>query len=74
MLTPSLGSNSDFFEFENILMAEGPLVQTSEKGYLGIIPLEMGILSVFYFYFFREGLRVIYNSDISEKSSPPYRV
>ena len=23
-------------------MAEGPLVQTSEKGYLGIIPLEMG--------------------------------
>ena len=55
-------------------MAEGPLVQTSEKGYLGIIPLEMGILSVFYFYFFREGLRVIYNSDISEKSSPPYRV
>ena len=26
--------NSDIFEFESILTAENPLIQTSEKGYL----------------------------------------
>ena len=47
MLTPPLGSILDIFEFENILMAEDPLGQTSEKGYFGIFALKMGILSVF---------------------------
>ena len=51
MLTPPLGSNSDFFEFENILTAEDPLGQTPEKGYLGAFTLKMGILSVFMFIF-----------------------
>ena len=35
----SLGSNSDFFEFENILTAEDSLGQTYEKAYLGIFTL-----------------------------------
>ena len=33
---PHLGSNSDIFEFENILMEDDPLGQASEKSYLGI--------------------------------------
>ena len=41
---PSLGSNSDFFEFGNILTVEDPIGQTSEKGYFGIFKLKMGIL------------------------------
>ena len=36
---PPLGSNSDIFEFENILTAEDPLGQTSKNGYLGIFTL-----------------------------------
>ena len=35
MLTPPLRSNSDIFEFENILTTEDPLGQTPEMGYLG---------------------------------------
>ena len=65
MLTPPLGSNSDSFEFENILTAEDPLGQTSEKGYFGIITLKMGM---FFSYLLLGCLRVIYNSDIFEKS------
>ena len=37
------------FEFENILTTVDPLRQTSEKGYLGIFTLKMGIRSVFIF-------------------------
>ena len=42
MLTPTIGSNSDIFEFENILMAEVQLGQTSYRGYLSIFTLKMG--------------------------------
>ena len=55
MLTPPLGSKSVFFEFENILTVEDPLGQTSDKGYLGLFTLKMGILSVF-ILLFEEGV------------------
>ena len=72
MLTPPLGSNTDFFEFKNILTAEGPLGQTSEKGYLVSrhICIENGHIKCF-FYFLGGCLIVIYNSDIFEKWRPP---
>ena len=48
---PPLGSNSDIIGFENILTTVDPLRQTSEKGYLGIFILKMGILSVYILIF-----------------------
>ena len=52
MLPPLSDQIQTFCEFENILTAEDPLGQTSEKGYLDIFTLKM---------------RVIYDSDIFEK-------
>ena len=49
-------------------MADAPLGQTSEKGYLGIFTLRMGKSSCI--CILGGGLRVIYNSDIFEKSRP----
>ena len=51
MLTPPLGSISDFFEFENILRAEDPPGLTSSKGYLGIFTLKRVKLSALIFLF-----------------------
>ena len=50
---PPLRSNLDSFEFENLLTAEDPLGQTSEKGYQGIFTLKMSNLFVFIFIFWR---------------------
>ena len=50
-LNPPLKTNSDIFEFENILTAEAPLKRTSQKGYLGTFILKMGKLRVFIFLF-----------------------
>ena len=58
--------------FENILTVEcgRPLGQTSEKGYLGLITLKMGKLSVFISYLLEGCLRVIHNSNIFENLDP----
>ena len=69
MLTPPLGSILDIFEFENILMAEDPRTNIL-KGLLRHIHIEKGQIKCSNFSFLGWGLRVIYNSDIFEKSRP----
>ena len=74
MLTPPLGSNTDFFEFKNILTAEDPLGQTSEKGYLVSrhICIENGHIKCF-FYFLGGCLRVIFiiKTFLKDRDPPP---
>ena len=51
MLTPSTQIKFRLFVFENILMAEDPLGQAFEKGYLGIFTLKRVNLNVLIFLF-----------------------
>ena len=70
MLTPPLGSISDIFEFENILMTEDPPTNILKELFRHIY-IKKGQIKCFNFSFLGWGLKVIYNSDIFEKLRPP---
>ena len=67
MLTPPLGSISDFYEFENILMMEDPRTNIL-KGLFRHIYIEKGQIKCFNFSFLGWGLILTYNSVILGKS------
>ena len=67
-----LGSISDIFEFENILlMAEDPQTNIL-KGLFRHIYIKEGQIKCFILSFLGWGLKVTYNSDIFEKLRPPH--
>ena len=70
MLPPPLGSISDIFEFENILMTEDPRGPSSEKGHWHIY-IKKGQMKCFNLIFLGWGLKVTYNSNIFKKLRPP---